>query len=172
MFENLLIAINAAAVLPWHGMVWKQEKGTGHLQEQEDLSRVSPHITTLFSLKKWKSGEPSRGPWPPNFFYWCKQVYSFYTFTLSTPGSSWCWYVAGSNNQVVWWCLVLCPTGIYVDLEFLAQILSTETPHSSPPIFQSIYNSRPNALKQPPFYRCPSAVSTGGKILSIGHQNS
>ena len=72
----------------------------------------------------------------------------------------------------VWWCLVLCPTGIYVDLEFLAQILSTETPHSSPTIFQSIYNSRPNALKQPPFYRCPSAVSTGGKILSIGHQNS
>ena len=72
----------------------------------------------------------------------------------------------------VWYYVPLCPSGIYVDLEFLAQILSTETPHSSPSIFQSIYNSRPNALKQPPFYRCPSAVSTGGKILSIGHQNS
>ena len=83
----------------------------------------------------------------------------------------------GSNNQVL-----CCGVWYYVPLEFTwiwnfwLKILSTETPPSSPPIFQSIYNSRPNALKQPPFH-APVSFScehwaAGSKILSIGHQNS
>ena len=49
---NLLIAINAAAAMTWYAMVWKQEKGTGHLQEQEHLSRVASNNNSILSSKK------------------------------------------------------------------------------------------------------------------------